>query len=681
MNVFKGMSLKIKILLIVVLPLSAYLYVSGSGLLTSYKQLNSYNDVHDLAVLSTYVSNLVHELQKERGASAGFLGSKGKKFGSKLREQRVNTDTKKAAAKTILHSEAYVRFGSEFLALMTASHNHLENLRDVRARVSAQTMSVQEAVVYYSKANGKLLDIIGYMTHLTTDAELANEIGAYYNFLQSKERAGKERAVLSNVFSKGHFSIEMYGLFVQLVTEQKTYISIFETLATAEAKKAFKETVRGRAVEQVEDMRKVAREINIDSSKSFNIDAVVWFDTITSKINLLKEVEDHLSSQIERHTQELASSEKASMTVSLIVFVVILLASALLVFVVTSTILNGISQATSVALELAEGDGDLTKRMNLETGDEIGLLGRAIDRMLDNLSSMIGQIQGISGELDTANAKLSELSSEMHGETENVAGRASTVAAAAEEMSVNMDVVANAVENAAQNVANVAEATEAISVISNEISTGTEKARSITNEAVTQAANSSERVHELGQAADEIGKVTETITEISSQTNLLALNATIEAARAGEAGKGFAVVANEIKDLAKQTADATLEIKSKIEGIQLSTRGTVQEIEEISKVIEEINEIVTSISTSVESQTTTSAEIAGDIKQASYGIQEVTENVNQASTVSQEVAHNIAEVDQSSNQMLGSTDNVNITAEELDTLAKQLQSLVGRFRV
>ncbi len=681
MNVLKNLSLKIKILLIVVLPLGAYLCVSGSNLFFEYKQLKSYNAIYELSLLSKNISNLVHELQKERGASAGFLGSKGKKFGAKLSTQRQDTDTKRKNLTEYLTDFDLNYFDAELESKVNTALSHLGSLESERQGISSQQRSVKDAVTYYTAANTKLLNIIGYMTHLSSNAKLTSQIGAYYNFLQSKERAGKERAVLSGVFSKGSFSAGMYNLFIQLVTEQNTYISVFEALATHDERNFFQNTMNGSAIDQVEQMRQAARGVNLDTTKSFGVDAVNWFDTITKKINLLKQVEDHLSSGIEQRTKELASSEKSKMIVSLILFAAVGVVSAFLLYFVTAMILNGIKQATSVALELAEGDGDLTKRMRLQTGDEIGALGQAIDKMLNNLSTMIGQIQGISGSLDTANTELSGLSREMHDETENVAGRASTVAAAAEEMSVNMDTVSIAVEDAAQNVASVAAATEEIAIISNEISTSTEKARDITTKAVNQAANSSVRVHELGKAADEIGKVTETITEISAQTNLLALNATIEAARAGEAGKGFAVVANEIKDLAKQTADATLEIKSKIEGIQATTKGTVLEIEEISKVIDEINDIVAGISGSVETQTSTATEIAGNINQASQGIQEVTENVSQASTVSQEVAQDIAEVDQSSNQVLASTKNVNVTAGELSALAGQLQGLVGKFNI
>jgi len=214
-----------------------------------------------------------------------------------------------------------------------------------------------------------------------------------------------------------------------------------------------------------------------------------------------------------------------------------------------------------------------------------------------------------------------------------------------------------------------------------EIAQNTEKARTVTGEAVSEAAETSEKVDELGRAANEIGKVTETITEISEQTNLLALNATIEAARAGEAGKGFAVVANEIKDLAKQTAEATGEIRKKIEGIQTSTKGTVIHIKQITKVINNVNEIVATIATAVEEQSVTTREIADNVTQASQGLGEITENVAQSSSVADEIAKDIADVNQTSGEMSNTSSQVNTSAEDLSKEAEQLMGMVGQFQV
>ena len=140
-------------------------------------------------------------------------------------------------------------------------------------------------------------------------------------------------------------------------------------------------------------------------------------------------------------------------------------------------------------------------------------------------------------------------------------------------------------------------------------------------------------------------------------------------------------MANEIKELAKQTASATVEIGSRIEGIQDSTGKTVNEIQKILRVINEVDTIVDGISTAVENQTATTNEIAENIEQASIGLQEVATNVSQMSAVSGEVAQDIAQVSQSSLELTSSSKMVRQSAVALTKLTAQMQDVTDRFKV
>jgi methyl-accepting chemotaxis protein len=326
------------------------------------------------------------------------------------------------------------------------------------------------------------------------------------------------------------------------------------------------------------------------------------------------------------------------------------------------------------------GSGDLTAISGLGGRDDLGATGKNLDEMAGNLRAMFLSINEDANNLNDSSSRLATIARDMSAGIENVSGRSHTVAAAAEEMSSNMDSVAAAAEEASTNVTIVATSAEEMTATINEIAQNSEKARTITNEAVSEAQSASDRVDELGKAALEIGKVTATITEISDQTNLLALNATIEAARAGEAGKGFAVVANEIKELAKQTAEATGEIKSRIDGIQGSTDGTVRQIEQISKVINEVNEIVSTIAAAVEEQSATTQEIAKNVVQASQGIKDVTENVAQSSSVAGEIARDIADLNSAAGEISENSLQVNSSAEELLELAEELRDMVSKLK-
>lgn len=313
--------------------------------------------------------------------------------------------------------------------------------------------------------------------------------------------------------------------------------------------------------------------------------------------------------------------------------------------------------------------------------DEFSELSVYLHSFLGNIRNLIKDVNSNCTSLNNSSETLAQISGRIDSSSTDSAEKAEAVAAATEEMSSNMNSVAAATEQAAANVNVMTTATEEISSSVNEIQHSTQNAKEITGDAVVQAADISEKVDALGSAAQDIGKVTETIADISAQTNLLALNATIEAARAGEAGKGFAVVANEIKDLAKQTAEATGEIKERIDGIQASTNNTVTGIKKISDIITEIDTIVSNIAVSLEEQSATMTELTSNIVQAGEGIGEVSENVAQSSTVSQQIAGDISEVNRAVREISTETGDVNRNAEELRLLSQTLQQLIEKFKI
>ncbi len=358
------------------------------------------------------------------------------------------------------------------------------------------------------------------------------------------------------------------------------------------------------------------------------------------------------------------------------IVIVLITAGALIIGrMIATPLVKSVNFATTVA------GGDLTQTIDINQKDEVGLLADALNKMTASLKKMMAEINDGAVDLSDSAGKLSSTSTQMSTNAEQTSSKATTVSAAAEEMSVNMNSVAAAAEQAATNVNIVASAAEEMTSTINEVAINTEKTSVMTSQAVDQASIASVKVNELGDAAKEISKVTETITEISEQTNLLALNATIEAARAGEAGKGFAVVANEIKELAKQTAEATLEIKGKIEGVQNSTRDTVSEISEIAKNISDVNAMTNSIAAAIEEQSVATQEIATNVAQASQGIQEVTENVTESSTVAKDIAKEVADIDHAATELSGSSTEVLSNAGELKDFAERLNGMVGTFRI
>ncbi len=377
---------------------------------------------------------------------------------------------------------------------------------------------------------------------------------------------------------------------------------------------------------------------------------------------------------------EAAATYKNTIVSFFIIIVTGVLIGILMAFIIGRGITRPVKAAIAGLRDIAEGEGDLTRRLNISSKDEVGELAKWFDTFIGKLQGIISDLAQSTNTLGVSSKDLSDLSSRMSEGTGNISTKSRTVASASEQMSSSLVSIAASMEQASTNLDMVASSAEEMSSTVNEIAKNAENARGITGKAVTQAGSATAKVDELGKSAKKIGKVTEAITEISDQTNLLALNATIEAARAGEAGKGFAVVANEIKELAKQTAEATEEIKILVKNIQDDTSGTVVEISEITKIINDVNEIVTMIATAVEEQSTATREIAGNVSQASSGINSVNENVAQSSTVSNEIAKDIGDVNSLVEDLNSVGVNVNRRAVELDSLVERLLRIVGRFK-
>jgi methyl-accepting chemotaxis protein len=390
---------------------------------------------------------------------------------------------------------------------------------------------------------------------------------------------------------------------------------------------------------------------------------------------------DNIDTYVQAMATEMNSQVRSSLlTMSAsagVVFVIIIT----IILVIAFGIVRPLNRVVVSLQDIAQGEGDLTRRLDVQSSDEIGQLGLGFNGFIDKLHGIIKGVVANSQLVEGASNSLAQVARDMSQSARTSSEHSTAVAAAAEEMNVNLTNVAAAMEESSTNTAMVASAAEEMNATIGEIAANAEHAHVISEQAVQKAGVTSNKMSELGMAAQAINRVTEAITEISEQTNLLALNATIEAARAGEAGKGFAVVANEIKELAKQTAVATQDIKQQIEGVQQTATDSIKEINEITGVINSVNEIVATIAAAVREQSAATQEIAKNIEQASQGLQEVNENVSQSSLVAGSMAKEIIEVNKVASQISTCSEHIKTSADALLTMALELSRLVGVFKI
>ncbi|HTZ99772.1 MAG TPA: methyl-accepting chemotaxis protein, partial [Candidatus Aquilonibacter sp.] len=373
--------------------------------------------------------------------------------------------------------------------------------------------------------------------------------------------------------------------------------------------------------EQLPKVRAV-QEDAIKTANSGGPDAVIrggneYTDVATPAVNaatgVLKELSDSFQEYIQKDSDALTEANTAMLwTLSLTTVLAVIVGTGVALF-----LSRKISAATKSVLDQAEAiaAGDLTvEDLKIRSQDEIGDLTKAINKMKNNLHSIIESISGTAQQVASASTELSATSQQ--------------ITANSQETSAQAGVVSNATQQVSQNLQTVATGAEEMGASIKEIAKNATEAAKVANSAVTVAESTNATVAKLGESSAEIGQVIKVITSIAQQTNLLALNATIEAARAGEAGKGFAVVANEVKELAKETAKATEDISRKIEAIQTDTKAAVEAIGTISGVIKQINDISNTIASAVEEQNATTNEMARNVSDAAHGSGEITANIS-----------------------------------------------------
>ncbi len=365
--------------------------------------------------------------------------------------------------------------------------------------------------------------------------------------------------------------------------------------------------------------------------------------------------------------QEITSSVKQAWTISLALGAAAIFLGGLMVIAVSESVRRSLDAVRISMTELAGGEGDLTKRMPVESADEVGRTGSAFNEFMVGLQQMIGQMRVNADAVANAAAKLSQSANEVSQASHTQSDAAASAASAVEEMTVS--------------VSNVAESAEHVSQLSQDGFERTQHGNESLGKLVGEIGVARLAVNDIASAVTEFMKHTNAITsmtkqvkDIADQTNLLALNAAIEAARAGEQGRGFAVVADEVRKLAEKSAQSATEIDS-------VTRSLGQQSVEVERSIQRgLGSLETG-----ENMLGNVAELFGKVgqavSQANDGVDNITRAVKEHTLGSSEISRHMERIAQMAEQNSHAIKNTSNHAQELEGLAASLRGMVVRFKI
>ncbi|WP_447876968.1 methyl-accepting chemotaxis protein [Serratia fonticola] len=627
-------SMRMKLFIALFPLLLALCWFAGSGMKTRINTERQMDVIVQLTAIARGAGDVVHELQKERGMSAGYLGSGGGQFRAELADQRKLTDAAMATFSQLLAKTDRRALEGIDTSAIQLFNDQTQLLSEVRNNVSNLHTAAPQAIGFYTKTIAQVLDFVGGIGHLTTSGKIGQELSAYYSLLNLKEQSGIERALLSGVFSSDRFGDGQFRQLSDVVGKQEAWLSATRRFSTAEQAAALDGALRSASAADALKFREIA--IDKVTTGGFKVNPTDWFKAQTLRIEVLRQLENQTADTLQKHAAELSRTARSEW-ITFLCISLLSLAVALAIAIVVARSIH--LQLQGTLKTIGEMEGDLTQRLSVPGSDELSALNHAYNQSIEN-------IQHIVKEIKSGSEVLHHASGDIAAGNQDLAQRTDEQAASIVETAASMEQISTAI---AQTADNAREAEQLTLAMERDVM----QANRVANEA-------SQSMTEIRNSSEQISRIVASIDDISFQTNLLALNAAVEAARAGESGRGFAVVASEVRNLSQRCAKEASQIRELIN----------QNMEKIAEGVARVSASGIALKAAADNSGLMKqyvSDIAQAANEQSLGVGQVHLALNQLEQVTQQ---NAALVSQAAS-----------ASQVLDNQAAAMTQLVNRFIV
>ncbi|MBY6206230.1 MULTISPECIES: nitrate- and nitrite sensing domain-containing protein [Halomonas] len=623
-----------KFLLVLSIPLLAITWITITTVIDRMAVVAEMEDLQEMATLSRYAGNLVHQLQRERGMTAAFVSSHGVNYRTELPGQRQATSAEAEAFNDHVAAIDFSQHDARVEAQVKHALGLLQETDQLRQRADNLAASAEGVTDAYSAINEALIDIVAKETFGIDQGDVSRQLTAYYDLLNIKELAGIERAVLAAAFSADSMSTSMFRKLLALIVKSDVHRKNFLELSPQNSQLALQELLNSPLGTELATMREVV--FDKSTSGGFGIDPHTWFDAQTAFIDGLKDVAMNTEQTLYETTEHLQQQALEQLIYQGLVMLAVVIITLSFSLITARSVVRPLSAAVA---EISKQKDDLTKRLEVAGADELSTLYRAFNGALSNMASLVINLKRGSSAVEA-------VSGEIARDNQDLASRT---------------------EQQAASLVETASSMEQITATVKQTSDSAQQAQAMTREVASRASNVShnaaqtrEAMADIRDANKEVTKIVEAIDDIAFQTNILALNASVEAARAGDQGRGFSVVASEVRKLASRCAEEATLIR------QLINTNT-QRVDRGEQLVVSTSEALDTISEHAQRTATLVSEISIAASEQSLGIEQVNQALAQLEDVTQHNANLVV--------------RVAAAGQALDQRAREMAALVGRFKV